>query len=95
MSTHNINTQTLNEVETRAVREARRKTNEERARHVPPLPEIANNKAFVEYVIDSVLVPSWVAAEAADNNDLQTLKTRWKDATDAQRTAALAALTTP
>lgn len=94
MSTTNINTITASAVEDRAIRAARRKTNEERARQTPPLPEIPNNKSFLEYVIDNSIIPSFVAAEAADTEEFTTLKSEWRDATDAQRAAALAALQT-
>lgn len=92
MATVEIKTLDLSTAETRAVRWARELANAERASQVPPLSAFANNKTYIEHLIATSMIPSWIRAEAEASPDLHDIKAAWNNATDKQRLAAIAAL---
>ena len=90
MASITINVSGLTTDETRTANWALAKANAARA--AQNLAPFANAKLYLEDHVLNVMLPSWKAAEAAETAE-QNVKALWSAATDAQRTAAIAALT--
>ena len=93
MATINITFSGVSTAEARTANWALAKANEERAAQEPPQAAFANVAEMLEDHILNVMLPSWQVAEAAEDQTTQNAKALWEAATDAQRAAAIAALT--
>lgn len=76
--------------ETRAANWYLAKINAVRVAH--DLEEFANIRELLIDRIKTSLLPSWIQQQAEATEQEQQVKELWKDATDAQRAAAIAAL---
>jgi hypothetical protein len=58
----------------------------------PPHVPFASNEAFVAYIIDYSMMPSWIKSEAAHSAEVLNLDDRWAVATPVERTQTVEAL---
>jgi hypothetical protein len=90
MATVTVTATSVTTAETRAADFALARINAERT--AQSLPTFANMLRYLEWHIVNVLIPEWSQEQVNDAIAIAQLYERFKNSTDAQRTAALAAL---